>query len=144
MSTASLAEVDNDSQQGSISENHVQFATYRQERLGASQRLGTRKSAICLFFLLTVIYAGPPPRPPALNRHSKTWNPLPLRLRFWIPLVVILVGAAIGLEIALYVSNKHQGGLMSYIYLMAPQILILAGWAATALHYAYVCRMIFL
>ena len=50
---------------------------------------------------------GPPPR--ALNRRSKTWTALPLRPYFWIPLVVILVGAAAGLEIALYFSNKHQG-----------------------------------
>ena len=54
MSTASLAEeVDNDLQQGSTSENHVQFATYRQERLGAShwQRLGTRKKCnLSIFF----------------------------------------------------------------------------------------------
>jgi len=46
MSTASLVtagseEADNE-QQGSTSESQVQFATYRQEGLGASQRLGTR------------------------------------------------------------------------------------------------------
>jgi hypothetical protein len=35
---------------------------------------------------------------------------------------VILVGAAIGLEIALYLSNKQQGGLLSYFYLNGPSI----------------------
>ena len=51
MNTASLAEeVDNDSQHGSTSENHVQFATYRQERLGVSPRLGTRKKCNLFIF----------------------------------------------------------------------------------------------
>ena len=93
--------------QGATSENHVQFATYRQENLGAPPQLGTTESGICRFYLLRVVYPGAPPSP--LDRRSKTWTPLPLRPYFWIPLIVILVGAAIGLEIALYLSNKHRG-----------------------------------
>ncbi|KIM42246.1 hypothetical protein M413DRAFT_70686 [Hebeloma cylindrosporum] len=80
--------------------------------------------------MLTVAYVvGTPPGSP-LDRRSKTWTPLPLRPYFWIPLIIVLVGAAIGLEIALYLSNKHQG------------------WASgdtesrsTTLHYAYVVAL---
>ena len=109
-------EVDNEPQ-GATSESHVQFATYRQEILGAPQQLvGTAQSAIYRFHLLTVVYAGALPSP----RRSKTWTPLPLRRYFWIPLIVFLVGAAIGLEIALYLSSKHQGELLSNFYLNGP------------------------
>jgi len=49
-------EVDNEPQ-GATSESHVQFATYRQEILGAPQQLvGTAQSAIYRFHLLTVVY----------------------------------------------------------------------------------------
>lgn len=34
---------------------------------------------------------------------------MPLRPWFWIPFVIILVLAAIGLEVALHFSNKNQG-----------------------------------
>lgn len=37
------------------------------------------------------------------------WLPVPLRMWFWIPFVVVLVLAAIGLEVALHFSNKNQG-----------------------------------
>jgi len=37
------------------------------------------------------------------------WLPVPLRPWFWIPFVIILVLAAIGLEVALHFSNKNQG-----------------------------------
>ena len=52
----------NNKQQGATSEDHVQFATYCQEILGAPrQKLGTAESVIYRFYLLTVVYAGVPP-----------------------------------------------------------------------------------
>lgn len=113
------SEVVNESQQTSSS-NIVQFATYPPKGLGAPRRLSTAESAICRFYLLTVVYAGAPPLRILPNRHSKTWTPLPLRVHFWIPLIVILVGGGIGLEIALYFSNKHQGGLFELLFLEWP------------------------
>ena len=114
---AGKEEVENEPR-GATSENHVQFATYHQESLEAPQQLGTAESAIFWFYLLTVTYAGVPHSP----RRSETWTPLPLRSYFWIPLIVILVVAAIGLEIVLYLSNKYQGGLLSYFPLNGPSI----------------------
>jgi hypothetical protein len=40
------------------------------------------------------------------------WLPLPLRLWFWLPFVVILALGAIALEVALHFSNKNQGELV--------------------------------
>jgi hypothetical protein len=40
---------------------------------------------------------------------EKPWIPFPLRPWFWIPFVVLLIGIAIGLEVALHISNKRQG-----------------------------------
>lgn len=40
------------------------------------------------------------------------WLPLPLRFWFWVPLVVILVLGAIGLEVALHFSKRNQGELL--------------------------------
>jgi hypothetical protein len=37
------------------------------------------------------------------------WTPVPLRARFWIPLVTFMILLAIGLEIALHYSNVQQG-----------------------------------
>jgi hypothetical protein len=37
------------------------------------------------------------------------WLPLPLRLYFWLPLVIILALGAVGLEIALHYSHVKQG-----------------------------------
>ncbi|KAG6809944.1 hypothetical protein H0H92_013993 [Tricholoma furcatifolium] len=59
------------------------------------------------------------------------WVPWPLRLYFWIPLVIVLVVGAIGLEVALHFSNKNQGwsttgdigsetGILHYVYTLPP------------------------
>ena len=40
------------------------------------------------------------------------WTPIPLRARFWVPLVVFMILLAVGLEIALHFSNVHQGILL--------------------------------
>nr|KAF9561395.1 hypothetical protein CPC08DRAFT_635371 [Agrocybe pediades] len=60
---------------------------------------------------------------------QKKWLPWPLRAYFWIPLVVFLTLAAIGLEIALHFSKKNQGwpsgksvkatGVLHYVYIAA-------------------------
>jgi hypothetical protein len=41
---------------------------------------------------------------------TKGWVPVPLRVEFWIPLVVVMILLAIGLEIALHYSNQNSGG----------------------------------
>jgi hypothetical protein len=43
------------------------------------------------------------------------WLPLPLRPRFWIPYLLILVGIAVGLEIALNVNHADQGSIQFYL-----------------------------
>ncbi|KAL9709934.1 hypothetical protein Ac2012v2_006994 [Leucoagaricus gongylophorus] len=61
------------------------------------------------------------------------WLPVPLRMWFWIPFVVVLVLAAIGLEVALHFSNKNQGwesnggvgnteSVLHYVYTLPPVI----------------------
>jgi hypothetical protein len=40
---------------------------------------------------------------------AKGWVPVPLRSWFWIPLVTFMVLLAMGLELALYFSNKNEG-----------------------------------
>ena len=42
---------------------------------------------------------------------AQGWTPVPLRIWFWVPLVVFMILLAIGLEIALHFSNKQQGRL---------------------------------
>ncbi|KDR73211.1 hypothetical protein GALMADRAFT_72477, partial [Galerina marginata CBS 339.88] len=44
-----------------------------------------------------------------IGKPHKTWIPMPLRPYFWIPLIIFLIGGAIGLEVALRFSNKNQG-----------------------------------
>ncbi|KAF8986696.1 hypothetical protein BDQ17DRAFT_1436120 [Cyathus striatus] len=41
--------------------------------------------------------------------YDHAWIPFPLRRRFWVPFIVILIGAALALEVALHFSNKNQG-----------------------------------
>ncbi|KDR72481.1 hypothetical protein GALMADRAFT_73674 [Galerina marginata CBS 339.88] len=52
-------------------------------------------------------YLDAPPTP--IGEPHKTWVPMPLRPYFWIPLIIFLIGGAIGLEVALHFSNKNQG-----------------------------------
>ncbi|KAF8962330.1 hypothetical protein BDZ97DRAFT_1122718 [Flammula alnicola] len=126
-SNASLAanEKSDSNAQGVASENnHVQFATYREDRLGATRSLDG------------------PPSP--ISRDSKTWIPLPLQPYFWIPLIAFLVAAAISLEVALHFSNKRQGWAsaetdktslaLHYAYTLPPVIVaaaVVALWAWT-------------
>lgn len=41
---------------------------------------------------------------------AKGWVPVPLRSWFWIPFITLMVLLAMGLELALYFTNKNQGG----------------------------------
>jgi hypothetical protein len=43
------------------------------------------------------------------GKHGQGWTPVPLRARFWIPLVTFMILLAIGLEIALHYSNVQKG-----------------------------------
>lgn len=43
------------------------------------------------------------------DQIDRGWTPVPLRARFWIPLVIFMIFLAIGLEVALYFSNKNKG-----------------------------------
>lgn len=73
------------------------------------------------------------------------WLPVPLRSWFWIPFVIVLVLAAIGLEVALHFSNKNQGersGPKKFLFFST----VRTGWESnggignteSALHYVYV------
>ncbi|PPQ90530.1 hypothetical protein CVT25_015820 [Psilocybe cyanescens] len=105
-------------------ENHVQFATYRPDKLRDP---------------VSGIPSSPNDQP-----GRKFFVPLPLRVYFWIPLVVFLVLGAIGLEVALHFSNKNQGwpskqsenasNAMHYVYTLPPVIVaavVVAMWAWT-------------
>jgi len=65
------------------------------------------------------------------NRQPRAWIPLPFRAYFWVPLVLFLLLAAIGLEVALRISNKNQGFPMG----KTPR-------DDQILHYAYVSTLI--
>jgi len=105
-------------------QDHIQFANYSEEKLRGIPKIG---------------------QPPVLkDRQSRFWVPLPFRPYFWVPLVVFLVLAAIGLEIALYFSNKNQGfpsgqtprqnQVLHYVYTLPPVIIsamVVAMWAWT-------------
>ena len=63
--------------------------------------------------------------------HVKPWTPLPLRPYFWIPLVCIMAGGGIALEVVLHISQKNNGwattgsfteeaGFMHYVYVRPP------------------------
>lgn len=74
------------------------------------------------------------------------WIPLPLRIWFWIPLVAFMVLTAIGLEVALYYSNKFDGNsfISTWIFFCILMSCI-SGWATSGtivtgkyLHYATV------
>lgn len=41
---------------------------------------------------------------------AKGWVPVPLRSWFWIPFITLIVLLAMGLELALYFTNKNEGG----------------------------------
>jgi hypothetical protein len=41
--------------------------------------------------------------------HIKAWTPPLLQRRFWIPLLIFMNLLGIGLEIALYFTNKNKG-----------------------------------
>ncbi|KDR73215.1 hypothetical protein GALMADRAFT_142353 [Galerina marginata CBS 339.88] len=69
---------------------------------------------------------------------------MPLRPYFWIPLIIFLVGGAIGLEVALHFSNKNQGWpskqtdggftALHYVYTFPPVIIaavVVALWTWT-------------
>jgi hypothetical protein len=47
------------------------------------------------------------------DKRGQVWTPVPLRARFWIPLVTFMILLAVGLEIALHFSNVQQGMLCS-------------------------------
>jgi len=79
------------------------------------------------------------------DKHARGWTPVPLRARFWIPLVTFMILLAIGLEIALHYSNVQKGwptfsalttdqGFMHFVYTLPPVIvamIIVALWAWT-------------
>ncbi|KAF4616356.1 hypothetical protein D9613_008619 [Agrocybe pediades] len=86
--------------------------------------------------------------PPVMNTPvQKKWLPWPLRAYFWIPLVVFLTLAAIGLEIALHFSKKNQGIVtvdLVIFDLLNSQLVLSIGWpsgksvkATGVLHYVY-------
>ncbi|KAF9460651.1 hypothetical protein BDZ94DRAFT_888808 [Collybia nuda] len=50
-----------------------------------------------------------PPSSVESSRLEKDWVPCALRSWFWVPLVLIMAATGIGLEVALYFSNKNQG-----------------------------------
>jgi hypothetical protein len=77
---------------------------------------------------------------------AKGWVPVPLRSWFWIPLVTFMVLLAMGLELALYFSNKNEGWatsteaftnsttIMHFVYTLPPvavAMVIVALWAWT-------------
>ncbi|KAF9041203.1 hypothetical protein BJ165DRAFT_1529953 [Panaeolus papilionaceus] len=107
---------------------HVQFATYR-----SSENVPK------------IVLGGPTSEEQrSAEREAKTWIPLPLRPYFWIPFVVLLIGLAIGLEVALVFSNRKQGwpsaqsdnksNALHYVYTLPPVILasfLVAMWAWT-------------
>lgn len=43
------------------------------------------------------------------QKGSEHWVPYPLRPWFWVPFVVVMTLGAVGLEVALFFSNKNQG-----------------------------------
>uniref|UniRef100_A0A0W0FJG3 Uncharacterized protein n=1 Tax=Moniliophthora roreri TaxID=221103 RepID=A0A0W0FJG3_MONRR len=107
--------------------NHVQFATYPSEE--------KRRNS-----------GWEPTRAKGKYEHGKTWIPLPLRPWFWLTFVVILILLAIGLEVALHLSNKNNGfavrgdptrpqsGVWHYVYTLPPVIVamfIVAMWTWT-------------
>ncbi|KAI0342287.1 hypothetical protein BDW22DRAFT_179555 [Trametopsis cervina] len=59
------------------------------------------------------------------------WTPIPLRLWFWIPLVLLMAGGGIAFEVALHFSKKNhgwstkgtftsEGGVLHYVYTLPP------------------------
>ncbi|KAF8156670.1 hypothetical protein B0H34DRAFT_471221 [Crassisporium funariophilum] len=108
-----------------MDQDHIQFATYRDDMFANSQKLS------------------PPPFSPNHN-DSRTWVPWPLRPYFWVPFVVLMFCGAIGLEVALFLSNKHQGWssgdtdraslILHYAYTLPPVMIasiFVAMWAWT-------------
>jgi hypothetical protein len=105
---------------------HVQFASYQNEKYDPPR------------------LALPPAAPPRVHQKKDDWMPLPLRNFFWIPLIIILVVGAIGLEVALRISKKNQGWpagknerevlILHYAYTIPPVIIasaIVAMWVWT-------------
>jgi hypothetical protein len=45
----------------------------------------------------------------APDGDQEAWTPVPLKLWFWLPLVLFMALGAIGLEIALHFTKKNNG-----------------------------------
>jgi hypothetical protein len=55
----------------------------------------------------------PSPDPQAADQTgSKSWMLMPLKIWFWVPMVVIFALLAVALEITLHYSQKHHGALI--------------------------------
>lgn len=52
---------------------------------------------------------GTQPEDTTRKNDPSHWVPLPLRVWFWVPLVILLVLGGIGLELALHFSKKNNG-----------------------------------
>ncbi|KAF9459137.1 hypothetical protein BDZ94DRAFT_1060738 [Collybia nuda] len=107
------------------SPSHVQFATYRDDEKQSPPRFHVEDTEGM--------------------RLEKGWVPWPLRPWFWIPFVLILTAAAIGLEVGLHFSKKNQGwpssrdignetSVLHYVYTLPPvavAAILVAMWTWT-------------